>query len=430
MSTQKISARHQQPGEFDPAFNDGKLLVIPGDIAAAIAIDPQGKIYVAGATGIARGGYMITALNPDGSRNQDFNHGEPVANSFLPGAYAQGLEITLLPDGKILLIGLVLNIITDTIMLGMARYHPNGTLDQSFGTSGHVVPPYSYENIHIPAFNTEKDPTPDYVDYNPRHSLVVDDNGKIYVALKGIHNRKNLTLIMHFDESGNFIRSFGNNGTALIEHPAYHTVLAQLLKIDRHLYLAGYLGTSTRQVYRAWARLDMSGKLDLDFGIDGFVFGTSRQDEGEIGKLILQKNSKLLGAGGLGLRETAYSGTAALVSLNRDGTRDMDFNDGNPALQPSEEGRGSFWADCAIQPDGRIVTCGISHLHEQDIIVGRHLPNGKPDTSFNDKGWTYVILEKGINRAATALQNNNAIVVTSDTSAPQGNTSFVFQLKG
>jgi len=332
MNANKTTER-QQPGDFDPAFNDGKLVVIQGDIAAAVTTDTAGKIYIAGAVSTSSGGYIITALNPDGTRNREFNNGESVADSFIPGAYAQGLDITVLPDGKIFLAGLVENDSDNAIMLGLARYHPDGTLDHSFGVSGHLVPTYDYTDIQLPAFIDEKDPTPDYLDFNPRLSSIVHD-GNIYVGLKGKHNGKNVTLIMHFDESGYFIKTFGNNGTALVVHPEHSAVLTQILKIDQHLYLAGYLGNYTASVYRTWARVNMRGELDVDFGIDGFIFDTALRGRGEIAKLVLQKNSKLLGCGGTGARETGFASDGVLVSLNRDGTQDMDFNEGQPVIHP------------------------------------------------------------------------------------------------
>ena len=429
MSARKTTAPAQQPGDFDPAFNHGNLLVIPGDITAAIAIDSRGKIYIAGAESVSRGGYTITSLNPDGSRNQDFNNGESVTDSFIPGAYSQGLDIQVLSDGKIFLAGLVADYATQGALLGLARYNIDGKLDQSFGVSGHLVPTFSYPDIHLASGTAGKGQPPNYIDYNARLSCLVHD-GNIYVAMKGIHNRKNVTLIMHFDENGYFIKEFGNGGTALIGHPDYHAVLAQTLKIDQHLYLAGYLGDSGRSVYRAWARLLANGELDTDFGISGFIFDTSGKGTGEIDKLVLQENSRLLGCGGTGSREALFTSTGMLTSINQDGTQDMEFNKGEPVLHPIVENKGSFWSSCAIQPDNRIVTCGRVGFFEADMIVGRYRPNGEADTSFNGKGWKDVSLKKEIGRVAMALQHNNAIVVAGHTDSNLGNTSFVFQLEG
>ncbi|CAH0180889.1 delta-60 repeat domain-containing protein [Pseudomonas mediterranea] len=422
------TTERQQPGDFDPAFNDGQLLTIPGEIAAAVVTDSAGKIYIAGAVATNMGGYIITALNPDGTRNRNFNNGESVIGDFMPDAYSMGMDIKILPDGKILLVGLTQSNSRGPIMLGLARYHPDGTLDQSFGVSGHLVPTYDYTNIQLPTFITEEDPTPDYVASNPRLSCIVD-NGNIYVGLKGVHNRKNVTLIMHFDEGGYFIKEFGNNGAAVIEHPQYDTVLAQTLRIDQHLYLAGYLVSDQVGALRAWARVNTRGELDVDFGVDGFVF--NNQSPGDIDKLVLQKNSKLLGCGGTGAREVVHFSNGVLASLNQDGTQDMDFNGGRPVIQPTVDNQGSFWTGCAIQSDAHIVTCGILTYAERNIIIGRHMPTGKPDTSFNDVGWKSIRLGKKVDRAAIALQSNNAIVVAGHLRADDAsNKSFVFQLLG
>jgi uncharacterized delta-60 repeat protein len=141
-------ARYLPDGTLDPGFGDAGIVklgfpVQPGNNVAAsgvsaLAIQPDGKLVVAGydypppdpplVTNVA-----LARLLPDGKLDPTFGADGEVLTAFGPdngaGAAAMGIQ----RDGKIVVAGWC------TRGTALARYEPNGDLDQSFGSGGMVV---------------------------------------------------------------------------------------------------------------------------------------------------------------------------------------------------------------------------------------------------------------------------------------------------
>jgi len=139
-------ARYETDGDLDPAFSgDGLLTLDFGnasgiDEAAAVAIDADDRIVVAGST--ADGGarsLLVFRLTSSGSLDPDFNGGSgSIQISFGDGeSYATALAIQ--PDGSILVAGNWS--VGNVVQFGVARLEEDGTLDPSFGTGGLATTP-------------------------------------------------------------------------------------------------------------------------------------------------------------------------------------------------------------------------------------------------------------------------------------------------
>jgi uncharacterized delta-60 repeat protein len=126
-------ARLLPGGAPDNSFSgDGKATVDFGgsnDSAAAVALQPDGKIVVAGTTNA--GGFLVARLLPSGGLDDSFaGDGKSLVDFGAGGDSA----IALQPDGKILLAGNAGP--SGASDLGIARLQPNGLLDSTFGNGG------------------------------------------------------------------------------------------------------------------------------------------------------------------------------------------------------------------------------------------------------------------------------------------------------
>ena len=127
-------------GRLDPSFGAGGVVTYSGpgdesDYGNAVALAPDGRIVIVGAS--SRGGQfdiLTLRYNPDGTPDRSF--AGTGATTFGPAAdrydYAWGIAIQ--PDGKILLAGATSNG-TDNDGL-ILRYLPDGTLDGGFASGG------------------------------------------------------------------------------------------------------------------------------------------------------------------------------------------------------------------------------------------------------------------------------------------------------
>ena len=428
MKNKPKTATPTRAGEFDPEFSGGQIF-LPGTDAVDVAIDSEDRIYIVGGTALfTNGEYIISALNHDGTNREDFNGGEPVRNSFMPGAWSLGEQVAVLPDGKVLILGVV-EFSNSKLGFALARYLPNGTLDLSYGVNGHVVPVFDFGAVLL----AKRGPNvggnePTYL-YTGKYCLFLY-GGRTYISgfALTVGARKGVTLLMCLDEDGNLVQAFGNGGGAVIEHPEHQLNARSMLVVNDFIYLAGFVQARQKN-YSAWVRVGLDGRLDTRFGKGGFIFeiGANYVGSGNFRAVALTGDQKLLGVGtAIGARVT-YHGM--LESIDQDGGRDVGFNGGEPVV--TVIGTRSGWFDCAVQSDGRIVTCGNTGADGENMMVARYLPDGRLDTNFGDnKGWIQFRMKEEVDPPALALHSNGDIVVTGRYFDRPNTILFVFRLKG
>jgi uncharacterized delta-60 repeat protein len=118
--------RFHPDGTLDDSFSP----VVEGDWAAALLLQPDGKILVAGSftriNGVPR--RSAARLNPDGTLDHSFAN---VQAAFRPPGFWEVRCLALQPDGKVLLGGLFTSV-NGISRQGIARLNTDGTLDRTF----------------------------------------------------------------------------------------------------------------------------------------------------------------------------------------------------------------------------------------------------------------------------------------------------------
>jgi uncharacterized delta-60 repeat protein len=127
-------------GDLDVSFSgDGKVITdFSGrtDAAAAIVIQPDGKILVAGSSVVSRSSdFVLARYLPNGALDSTFSGDGKLRNNFDGNETARA--VALQPDGKIVVAGTRTTSQGDDFLL--ARYLPNGNLDTSFSGNGWVT---------------------------------------------------------------------------------------------------------------------------------------------------------------------------------------------------------------------------------------------------------------------------------------------------
>jgi uncharacterized delta-60 repeat protein len=135
-------ARFNSDGTLDPTFGgDGRVLTPistaddAGDEEAfALALAPDGAIVLAGGTGIFPADFAAARYLPNGTLDASFGNGGTVVTDL--GGEDKAAAVGIQPDGKIVLAGRGVNNDDDWALL---RYLPNGDLDPAFGDGGKVA---------------------------------------------------------------------------------------------------------------------------------------------------------------------------------------------------------------------------------------------------------------------------------------------------
>jgi uncharacterized delta-60 repeat protein len=128
------------PGTLDTSFAGGRVIVPMGasdDYAYALAVQPDGKLLAAGRTAEHRGDLAILRLERDGTPDATFGTGGKVVAD-VAGAADTAYAVAVQPDGKVVVAGSTTT--TDTgLDFVVARFQADGALDATFGTGGKVT---------------------------------------------------------------------------------------------------------------------------------------------------------------------------------------------------------------------------------------------------------------------------------------------------
>jgi uncharacterized delta-60 repeat protein len=395
------------PGYTDPSISE----------VLTTGSGSERKIYF---TGWVSGGgnvhYLLGRLNSDGKVDTSFGVDGLVIGLFERERISKGFSLALQEDGKIVLFGEVRVIFT--ALSAAARFNPDGTLDTDFGTEGYTV-------LEIePEPSTENPPPTDITTFPVPHGVKILSDGKIL----GFRDHKILFadqtrgLIIRLDKKGLLDHDYNQGlGYSPVMHPDYvsdHTIMSNILvQADGKYVACGNVYKMTSRVEAMFARYDIAGNLDPTFGKDGFVTVAADTDSTPLDPLRInymaqQPNHRILGVGSTGKH-------GVMISLEPDGTPNIQFNAGKPLYTVIEPEVENVWFGAAIQKNGRIVVVGaIGAFPHYDIVVARFI-GAQFDPDFNGgKGYVRIQIssEHGDQLATgVTLQDDGKILVCTKT---------------
>lgn len=142
-------ARYDADGDLDETFGTGgKVLTDFGstqDGGASLAIQPDGKLVVAGTTRSVGPlpqnprDFAVARYEAGGTLDETFGGDGAVATDVAVGSDDFAHAAALAPDGKIVVAGYRFNRADFTGNLELVRYEPDGDLDTTFGAGGKVL---------------------------------------------------------------------------------------------------------------------------------------------------------------------------------------------------------------------------------------------------------------------------------------------------
>jgi uncharacterized delta-60 repeat protein len=341
-----------------------------------------------------------TVLSSAGTLHPTFGNGGTVTISLWP-AYLRGLVIQ--PDGKLIAVGGFYTG-SSNAEFAVARFNPDGTLDQGFGTGGSTLTSLST----IPFGDAN---------YTIARGVALQPDGKIILAGEYTDPSDFATHfgLVRYNADGSLDTSFGSGGIVETAVDGYDYATALALQTNGKIVVVGAAGPSLGNMNFAVVRYNADGTLDTTFGTNGVVETPppSVGDGPAANAVLIQPDGKIVVGG-----HTSTSGKDwhyAVLRYNTDGSLDPTFGAGGEVLDnfpgfTDEDVRG-----LALQPDGKIVAVGrvvdpsFAHTY---IALARYNADGSLDTSFNGTGRTTLSLTNTNDSAeAVALQTNGRIVV-------------------
>ena len=393
-------------GDVDPLFLTGSSY---DDDVLDVALQPNGKLIIAGEfTSIVGAPFRrIARLENNGNLDLSFNLG---------GAGANGIvrEVTLLPDGKILIGGDFTNY-NGVAVNRIARLYPDGTLDATFNPGGaganfsvnriilqpdnqllisggfsyfngvgrSAVARLSYDGMPDPTFT----PTGILTHTSPVSALALQTDGRIIIG-GGFFNSETgaNNNIARLNADGSLDTAFQSRTGNALSTP----VLSIYVRPDGKILIGGNFSSVNGIARTSLALLEIDGSLNNAFNPTGIA---------SVYKFDVQSDGKIVLAG----RFPRPQGLDwALMRINADGSADGSFE---------KNELGTVYS-FAIAPDGKIYAGGA--MNQTPPIVGAAGATGAK--RFNADGTRDISYFTGTGAASGAfttlvLQDNGKIII-------------------
>jgi uncharacterized delta-60 repeat protein len=337
-----------------------------------------------------------------GSLDSTFSGDGKVTTRFEPGSHFVG-GLAIQPDGKILVAGRVKG------RFALARYNPNGTLDQTWGGDGLVETSLTRGT-------------------DGAQAVAVQANGKV-VATGFAAGKGGRFAVVRYKSDGRLDPTFSGDGVKATDFTKrLDEAFDVAIQADGKIVLAGCTRVGMFLGGRfAIARYTSDGKLDLTLGGDGKVTTNFTTHNDCARGIAIQSDGKIVAAGGAAIFTFLPESMFALARYNADGTRDSSF-DGDGKLMTSFGTQEEQASGVAIQADGKIVAAGhagqTQFTTDTQFALARYDMSGTLDTSFDGDGLVLTNFTNGFDGAdaGVAIQSDGKIVAagSADASATTG----------
>jgi uncharacterized delta-60 repeat protein len=398
--------RYNTDGSLDTSFDmDGKVVT---DIAVSsaiydIALQPDGKIVAAGESFSSAIDFTLARYNPNGSLDASFDM-DGIVTTAVISAGDGARAVALQPDGKIVAAGYAFRGSTmyDFVLV---RYNPNGALDTSFDTDGKVTT----------QFTNSADGFTD---------VAILADGKIIGTGSPVNGTDTDFALLRYNANGALDTGFDTDGIAYADIGAgYAIVHGVAVQADGKVVTAGYTYNGTNTDF-AVARYNTDGSPDPSFGGGTGKVSTPVLNRFDYGRaVVIQPDGKIIVAGAA---QPTAGNQFALVRYNPDGTLDTSF-DTDGKVTTSFTGTALDGAkSLALQADGKIVAAGtIITGGATDFALARYNPDGSLDTSFDGDGRvTTPVLSSYDYANSVAIQPDGKIVAAGYTDSGAFNYDF------
>lgn len=364
------AVRYKKNGTIDSTFGSfGKIVIqvdTQSDNLSDVLLQSDGKILLTGYSQVGYGAedFAVVRCNTDGSLDNSFGKNGKITTPVGTGLDMSSCSV-LQPDGKIVLAGYTANGSGGDVAL--VRYNSNGSLDNSFNSTGIVTTDFS-----------------GYVDF--AYDVALQKDGKIVIAGASTIGTKDVYLIARYNANGRLDSSFGTNGfvrTAIGSVADYGQSL--LVLPDGKIVVGGSTNYPSSQPNLFHSdgvliRYNSNGTVDNSFGIQGKVTIKYREGLNYIRNMALQPDGKIVL---IGTTDSLIGTTElAMTRLNPNGTLDTTFGIKGKVITSVYDGSipSSLTGatDIKLQTDAKILVSGfVLYPNGTDFALIRYINDFK-----------------------------------------------------
>lgn len=344
--------RYNIDGSLDSTFSEDGIIILGFGIYSGkisnVQCQPDGKIVVGGI--LSDHSIEIIRYNTNGTPDSTFS-----GDGIITGLY--GLwpvddlfsDMKLQPDGKIVFLA---NSSTDPFDLGILRFNPDGSFDNTFDGDGRVF-------TDLPSWY-----------FHPK-KLVLQSNGKILVACTGYDNGYQ-NILIRYNPDGSLDPAFGSGGMVRTDSLDAIYYLNDLVVLNNgKLVVTGKVPLYPYSWLLALRGYNEDGSIDRTFGNNGRVDGWFGDSGACANAAVVMPDQKIAVAG---WTQINMRYRFLVASYLPDGTPDNLFDGDGVAISSDSLTSGGLNA-IALAPDGSLVAAGtVNYLNfpYQDFAVLRY----------------------------------------------------------
>ncbi len=393
--TSTVVARYLADGSLDTAFGSGGWVALGPEQANAVAIQPDGKIVVAGwadasfsATPAHR--VAVSRLLLDGTLDTSFG-GTGTVFVTLASPTEEANAVAIQGDGKIVVGGRGQN--GSFLDAMFVRFNTDGSLDTGFGGTGKVFVAMSTGNDQV-------------------NAIAIQGDGRIVGVGDGnVSSSQDSVMLTRLNTDGSVDTGFGTGGVATTSvGTTTSNGNAVALQSDGKIVVGGqwFNPSGTTDDFLV-ARYAANGTLDGTFGSGGIVT-TDAGNHNRLFSVAILPSGKIVGSG---LTADGF----ALVQYLADGTLDTTFGTSGTVYQPINAGADVGYS-IQLRSDGKFWVAGDgTNLLATAIFTG--------DGGSTPKSTATASLSSSRNPSTTGQSVTFSVSVSGAVGTPTGTVSFL-----
>jgi uncharacterized delta-60 repeat protein len=327
----------------------------------------------------------------DGSLDATF--GTSGSTTLVFGGFAsEAHTIALQPDGKILIAGTAAG---GGSSVAIARYNVDGTLDNTFGTSGKI----KHNLANSPNIST----------------MALYSDGDILLGGKG----SSMGFLFRLNADGSKETTFGTDGVVTFDN--YFTGLTDFRLVAGNKIIGCGPAKNGSLTYFGLFKKNADGTPDATFGTGGYVLQDMGSQE-TLNQMALQNDGKIL------LTGTVYNGADYDIILSRfksDGTLDASFGTAGITISSFTSGAYEQGNDLEVLSDGKIIVAGRSSAAGiNSFLIARYKTDGSLDNSFGTSGKTITAISNSMDEIHSLAVSADGKLVVGGFSGDATNRLF------
>ena len=381
-----------QAGTLDPTLGGLGIIITAigqgGHNGNAVAVQPDGKIVVAGDYGGFTSSFAVLRYHVDGSLDSTFD-GDGIVITDVTSQPDVIHSLVIQPDGRIVVAGRSYD--AQQTKFSVARYNPDGSLDPTFDQDG----------IVLISVGGEADIC---------RSMILQPDGKILLAGSCTLGTNDEFALVRIHPDGALDNSFSQDGRLITAIGAEDDdAFSAALQPDGRILLVGESDNGT-DLDVAMVRYNTDGSLDTSFGVGGKVTTAIGNERDQARSVVVQPDGKILVAG---QRRLVGFEDGFIIRYHADGTVDTSF--GVDGIVLTDGPASELCGGLALQADGKIVFAGYAHDGGVYALLMRCEQDGSKDLGFGTNGQVITTqFAGGTEVRAVAMQNDGRIVVSGD----------------